>query len=53
MIGFDVIVAKRKKYSFEEWCEIFEEDLWELFHLEGANYEHIEYEDWLDAFYYE
>jgi hypothetical protein len=50
MIGIDVIIYKRKHTEFEEWCDLFADELMEIYHLEGANSD-MEYEDWLLDFY--
>jgi len=46
----DVIMRKIKDTEFEAWCELFADELYEIYYLEGADRE-TDYEDWLWDFY--
>jgi len=47
----DLICKDTNKLEFLKWQERYEEELSEIYEIEGCKYDGIDYETWLEDFY--
>lgn len=46
----DIVIQKDTDLGYEEWCEKHGDELWVIYHEEGANYD-TDYEAWCEKRY--
>jgi hypothetical protein len=49
----DVIIHKTKTLEYDAWLEMFDDELMEIYSIEGADLDGISYENWVEAFYFD
>ena len=47
----DVIMRHSRTIEYEKWLLMFEDELLEIYTIEGVSMEGIEFEDWVSKFY--
>jgi len=48
----DVICRDTKRKSFEEWLDLYDDELNEIYSIEGMDLDGVDYAQWVEEFYY-